>query len=103
MTKTSEMLKSVSIDDWKTYLNWHLIHTTDDKLSMEIEQEGFNFYGTILSGAKKMKPRWERVLGDINHNMGELLGQEYVKVAFSEEEPELITRIFADVFIVRLF
>src|SRR5690606_13711486 len=45
----------------------------------------FNYYGKTLRGQEEMQPRWKRVLNTINAQMGEALGQEYVKVAFPPE------------------
>jgi putative endopeptidase len=38
-----------------------------------------------MNGAKEMKPRWKRVLGDIDNAMGEALGEVYVKKYFSDD------------------
>lgn len=72
-------LKTISIDDWKLYLQWELITAYADKLSKDLEQENFNFYGKVLSGRKAQKPRWERIVEDTNGALGELIGQVYVK------------------------
>lgn len=103
--RIQELLKQVSLDDWKTYLTWHLIHNSASKLSPDFENENFRFYGTILTGQKKVKPRWERTLQVINNSLGEVLGAEFVKVAFSEESKnrvnEMVSNLIA-VFEVRL-
>ncbi len=51
---------SISLDDWKTYLRWHLIHSAASSLSSKFVDENFNFYGRTLTGAKEMLPRWRR-------------------------------------------
>ena len=76
-------LKSVSIDEWKTYLRWHLINTFADKLNSAFDLEDFHFYGTILDGKKKQRDRWKRVLDAEERAMGEVLGQLYVNQYFS--------------------
>ena len=55
-------LKTVSIDQWKTYFKWNLISTYAQYLSKDFERERFNFYDRILSGQKEQKPRWKRVV-----------------------------------------
>jgi putative endopeptidase len=77
-----EMLSSVSIADWRSYLRWHLIHSTAAYLSDPIEQENFRFYGEILRGTKKMQPRWKRAIGTLDELMGEALGRLYVEKHF---------------------
>src|SRR5438445_2706987 len=52
---------STSIDDWKTYLRWHLINATAAELSSDFVNEDFNFKETTLRGTPQIKPRWKRV------------------------------------------
>ncbi len=72
------MLKSYSIAEWKTYLKWNLINTYASYLSSDFENQNFKFFGTILSGIKKQKPRWKRVVQQTDGSLGELIGQVYV-------------------------
>ncbi|WP_276499216.1 M13 family metallopeptidase [Pontibacter litorisediminis] len=79
------ILKSVPLQDWKTYTQWHLARTMAPYLSQDIVQENFNFFGKVLSGAKEMQPRWKRVLYATDNALGEALGQLYVQKTFSPE------------------
>lgn len=79
------MLADVPADTWKAYLRFHLIDQAAPFLADSYADENFNFYGKTLRGQQEMKPRWKRVLGTINSQMGEALGQLYVDVAFSPE------------------
>src|SRR6185437_9581282 len=88
--KVSEDLKSVSIDDWKTYLRWHLVHSTARYLSSDFVNESFNFYSKKLSGVKALEPRWKRMQSLTDADLGDALGQEYVKVAFSPEAKQKV-------------
>ncbi len=72
-------LKTISVDDWKLYLQWKLISNYAEYLSAAVDAENFNFYGKTLSGRKSQKPRWERIVEDTNGSLGELIGQIYVK------------------------
>lgn len=91
--EVNAMMKEISLQDWKMYLHWHLVHAAASKLSADFENENFRFYGTLLTGQRKLKPRWERALNTINNSMGELLGQEYVKIAFSEESKRRVNEM----------
>ncbi|MBL4652788.1 MAG: M13 family metallopeptidase [Flavobacteriales bacterium] len=100
-----KVINSYSLDEWKKYLNWGILNSTASKLSPELEAKDFEFYGTTLSGAKKMKPTWERTLKSINRGMGEVLGQEYVKVAFSQEAKDKVNELvdnFMEAYAVRI-
>ncbi len=72
-------LKTVSIDDWKTYLRWNLISNFAGDISSKFDKEHFHFYGAVLSGVKEQRPRWKRVLASQEGAIGDLLGELYVK------------------------
>ena len=44
--------------------------------------EDFNFKGKTLTGALVNRPRWKRVVAEVDHDMGEALGQLYVDKYF---------------------
>jgi putative endopeptidase len=79
------MATSVPLEDWKTYLRWHLLNACADKLSPPFVEEDFHFNGTVLTGVPQMRPRWQRVLETTDHMLGEALGQLYVAKAFPPE------------------
>lgn len=79
------LLSSVSIDDWKTYLRWHLVHSAADALSSPFVNENFDFYGKTLNGTKELQPRWRRCVVATDATLGEALGEVYVKKAFPPE------------------
>lgn len=67
------------------YMNWKVMQASSGYLNNKIGQESFRFYSTVLQGTKEQKPRWKRAVASSNSMVGELLAQEYVKVAFSAE------------------
>jgi putative endopeptidase len=79
------LLTSVSLDDWKAYLRWHLLDSYASYLSTPFVTEDFHFKGTVLNGIPKQRPRWERVLETTDHLLGEALGQLYVAREFPPE------------------
>ena len=81
-------LKSVSIDDWKTYLKWNLIASFAPYLSKDFDLEQFHFNGVILSGVKVQRPRWKRVLDNQENYLGDALGQLYVEQYYSPKTKE---------------
>ncbi len=80
-----QMLVSVPIEDWKTYLRWHLVHDAASALSTPYVNEDFNFYGKTLNGTKEIQPRWRRCVVATDGALGEALGEVYVKKAFPPE------------------
>jgi putative endopeptidase len=83
--EVGKVMSSVSLNKWQTYLRWTLIRANASKLSSPFVNESFRFNGTILGGAKELRPRWKRVLEATDQDLGEALGQLYVANAFSPE------------------
>jgi putative endopeptidase len=79
------VFKTVSLDDWKTYLRWHLIRDTAPALSKNFVDENFDFYLKTLTGAQELKPRWKRVVTATDGELGEALGKLYVADHFPPE------------------
>ena len=74
----NSLVKTYSIEDWKTYLKWDLVNSYASYLNSAIENQNFKFYSTVLNGVSKQKPRWKRVVGQTDGSLGELIGQVYV-------------------------
>ncbi len=83
--EVSKMLADVPAAQWKSYLRFHLLDGAAPYLSSDFVQANFEFYGKTLGGQKELKERGKRVLGTIDGQVGEALGQMYVKVAFPAE------------------
>jgi putative endopeptidase len=71
-----------SVDDIKTYLRWHLLHSEAPLLSKAFVDENFQFYGRTLTGSMQLEPRWKRCVEDTDNDLGFALGQLYVAQAF---------------------
>jgi putative endopeptidase len=78
----SDLMAKLPIQQWKNYLKWNVLNSTASFLSEKLVAQNFEFYGKYLRGVKKDEPRWKRVLGQINSNIGELMGKIYVKKYF---------------------
>ncbi len=76
------MMKEVSLDDWKNYLTWRVVNNAAPSLSSTFVAENFRFFTAYLTGAKEMQPRWKRIRGVIDNQLGEALGELYVAKAF---------------------
>jgi len=79
------LFATTPIEDWKTYLRWHLIDDAAQELSDDFVNEDFNFNGRVLRGTKEIKPRWKRVVNSTDHALGEALGKLYVAEYFPPE------------------
>ncbi|MGE5209114.1 MAG: M13 family metallopeptidase [Alphaproteobacteria bacterium] len=80
-----QVFKETPLDDFKTYLRWHLIDAAASDLSKDFVDEDFNFKERTLRGAQQIKPRWKRVVTSEDGAIGEALGKLYVAYNFPPE------------------
>jgi len=85
-----------SLDDVKTYLNWHVLHANASALPKAFVEEDFDFFRRTLSGTKEMQPRWKRCVQAVDSDLGEALGQKYVELAFGPEAKERMAVLIAN-------
>jgi endothelin-converting enzyme/putative endopeptidase len=76
------LLNGKDLPRLRTYLDWQSMHQLADGLPERFVQETFNFFGTRLSGAKELKPRWKRCVIATDAALGEDLGRAFVTDAF---------------------
>lgn len=94
----STLIEDVPLSDWKTYLRFHLSSDHAGYLSDAFIKTSFSFYGTVLGGAKVMKPLWRRVLNAVNGHLGEALGKLYVEKHFPPKAKEKMNELVDDLF-----
>jgi putative endopeptidase len=77
-----------SLDDWKTYLRWHVVHANAQMLPSAFVDETFDFFSRTMQGTKELRPRWKRCVEFADDDLGDLVGQVYVKQTFGEQGKE---------------
>lgn len=77
-TALNGYMKKYTVNDWKSYLKFHLLNGLSVYMDDKTYMESFNFYSVTLDGVKEPKPRWKRVVRQTNGAVGELIGQVYV-------------------------
>lgn len=93
------MLDRVSIEEWKTYLSWMAIDGAAPLLSKSFRDANFDFYGRYLQGRKEQQPRWRQCVQATDGNIGEALGQEYVKKAFKPDAKQRMEELIDNLFV----
>jgi putative endopeptidase len=89
MAEFNALIATTPIDQIRTYLRWHLLHSyAGTSLPEAFETESWNFYEHILNGAEKQQERWKRCTSRVDREMGEALGQAYVAKYFPPEEKQ---------------
>jgi len=82
-TEVNAMFKDISVENWKTYLRWMTVNTASPFLSKPFADENFNFFNKYLSGQKERQPRWKTCVQATDNALGEALGMEFAKRAFT--------------------
>jgi putative endopeptidase len=91
------LIQKHSVDDWKVYLRWHLVHGSAPYLDKAFVDENWNFYSHTLLGAKQQLPRWRRCVRAADRDLGMALGQAYVAAAFPPESKQRTVAMVHDI------
>jgi putative endopeptidase len=83
--KLNELLRTVPIETWKAYYQFHVTDDAAPALSTAFVNARFEYASKALYGQQQIKPRWERMYATVDNNMGEALGRLYVQKYFSED------------------
>ena len=87
-----EFLKAVQaqlttepVEALRGYLRFHLLTAIAPFLAHPLEQADFDFYSKTLRGVPDMPPRWKTCTRAVDRNLGEALGQEFVRRTFTAD------------------
>ena len=69
----------------RAYLRFHLLTAAAPYLAHNFEQASFDFFSKTLRGVPAMPPRWKTCTRAVDRNLGEALGQEFVRRTFTAE------------------
>jgi endothelin-converting enzyme/putative endopeptidase len=96
-TNLEQVLKSESLENWQTYLRWHAAHDMAPYVSSNFVNENFDFFSRKLQGTEQLRPRWKRCVSYVDRDLGEALGQAYVKEAFPPASKERTLKMVRDI------
>jgi putative endopeptidase len=91
--RVNELLKTADIGMWRDYLRFHVLDEAANALSSKFVNAHFEYSGKTLNGQQVIKPRWQRLVRTIDENMGECLGQLYVKKYFTEDAKKRVSEM----------
>ena len=89
------LIASEPVEAWKSYLRWHVIHGSADNLPKAFFDEDFAFFGKTLAGQKEPTPRWRQCVAMTDRDMGEAVGQDWVKQNFPPEAKASMDKLVA--------
>lgn len=81
----AEVFSQTDLATWKDYLILQTLDRCAPALSDDFESMHFGFHQTTLQGVPEQRPRWKRAVDTTSSVLGELLGQEYVRLHFSPQ------------------
>jgi len=73
------------VESLRAYLRFHVLLAAAPYLGHPFEQANFDFFSKTLRGVPAMPPRWKTCTRGVDRNLGEALGQEFVKRTFSAD------------------
>jgi putative endopeptidase len=91
--EVDRMIGDVPVEQWQAYLRIQAIDGMAPYLADTFADERFDFFNKTLRGQKEQKPRWKRVLDATEGNVGEALGQLYVKQYFPAESKAAMEKL----------
>jgi len=78
-------LTTEPVEKLRAYLRFHLLTAAAPYLAQPFAQANFDFFSKTLRGTPQMPPRWKTCTRGVDRNLGEALGQEFVKRTFSAD------------------
>ena len=81
------LLGQLSDREKKDYYLWSVVRGASPYLSDDFSNASFEF-NKVMSGVQEQQPRWKRVLGVTEGNLGEAVGELYVEEYFPESSKE---------------
>ena len=81
-TGLAALVGSEPLDAWKTLLAFHTLDAAAPLLPKAYADLSFDFYGHTLQGTPEQQPRWKRAVGATNTDLGDAVGELYVKKYF---------------------
>lgn len=88
----NDMLASVPVQDWKTYMRWNILKGAAPYLSSDFINADFEF-NKVVSGQKEQTPRWQRMSGLIDRSLGDMVGELYVAKYFKPEAKDYMVKM----------
>ncbi|MCL2413079.1 MAG: M13 family metallopeptidase, partial [Bacteroidales bacterium] len=74
----SRIMRSLSMDQFRSYLTFNLLSSAAPFLSTPFQDASFEYFGRALRGTEAQQERWMTAVNVVNSSLGEAVGQEYV-------------------------
>ncbi len=93
---SGDIYSDTAMATWKDYLAYHFIRNNAAALGDAFDEANFGFFSKTLNGIEEQRDRWKRGSDLVNNNMGEAVGQIYVKRHFPAESKQKMDDLVAN-------
>ncbi len=80
-----QLLISQPLNIWKNKIRFTLLHEMSIYLNKDFIQAHFHMFNHLIYGQREDKPRWMKIIEEIDRYLGELLGELFISRYFSFE------------------
>jgi putative endopeptidase len=91
----NQVVAGEPVEAWKSYLRWHVIHSSANDLPKAFFDENFAFFGKTLAGQKEPQARWKQCSAMTDRALGEAVGQDWVKQNFPPKAKASMDKLVA--------
>lgn len=91
------VIVETSLDDIKSYLTATLLKDRSIILPARFQEETFDFYGRILSGAKELRARWKRCTDQTDAALPDALGKLFIEKTLGPEGVKRTHELVAEI------
>jgi endothelin-converting enzyme/putative endopeptidase len=92
----STVLAEVGVDEWRSWLLFHVLRWAAPYLTDDFVEANFEFYGRTLNGTPELRERWKRGVALVEGAIGEAVGKEYVARHFPAESKAQMDELVAN-------
>lgn len=93
----AKLLDSEPLAAWKSYMTFHFVNSYSTSLPKAFDDAQFAFNSKALRGVEKQRDRWKRGLSVVNSDIGEGLGEIYVRKHFTPATKAKMDELVANV------
>ncbi len=80
--EVGRQLSETPVEDWKAYLEWHVLRHSAPYLSEGFRKAAYEFEEAYLEGRKEPRPRWKVCVSMTDASLGDALGKAYAEKMF---------------------
>jgi len=93
----AKLVPAESLDDWKLWMEFHFADSFAEYLPKAFASSHFEFFSRRLAGLQEKPARWQWAVGIVNNQIGEGVGELYVRKHFAPTYKADIDAIVANI------